>query len=70
MLDTLRIRGLAAGVLLCLTQVAFAGDVKVGLAIGVEGEGFLFNPVVTKINVTGVEPESLAAKAGITKPRE
>ena len=70
MLETLRIRRLCAVVLLCLSQVAFASEVKVGLEIGVEGEGFLFDPIVTKINVTGVVPESLSAKAGIVKGDE
>ncbi len=70
MFKTLRIRCLIAAVLLCLAQIAFASDVKVGLEIEGEGEGFLFNPIVTKINVTGVEPESLAARAGIAEGDE
>ena len=70
MLETLRIRCLSVAVLLCLAQLAFASEVKVGLEIGVEGEGFFFDPIVTKINVTGVVPESLAAKAGIVKGDE
>ncbi len=67
---TPRLRYIGAALLICLGQPALASDVKVGLEIGVEGEGFLFNPVVTKINVTGVEAESLAAKAGIVKGDE
>ena len=70
MLERLRIRHLGAAVLLCLAQVTFASEVKVGLEIGVEGEGLFFNPIVTRINVTGVLPESLAAKAGIVKGDE
>ena len=64
------VRRLSAIALLCLVQPALASEVKVGLEIGVEGEGLFFNPVVTKINVTGVAPESLAAKAGIVKGDE
>ena len=70
MLETPRIRFLVAAVSLCLAQIAFAGEVKVGLQIEVEGEGFFLNPIVTRINVTGVQPESLAAKAGIVKGDE
>lgn len=51
--------------LLLLAQTAFADGVKLGLKISVDGEGLFFNPIVTKINVKGIEPESLAAKAGI-----
>lgn len=70
MLGRSGIRRLGAVVLLCLAQAALASEVKVGLEIGVEGEGLFFNPVVTRINVTGVAPESLAAKAGIVKGDE
>jgi C-terminal processing protease CtpA/Prc len=70
MLATRRIRCPCAGFLLCLAQVAYASEAKVGLEIAVEGEGLFFNPVVTRINVTGVEPESLAARAGIVKGDE
>ena len=63
-------RHIGAVVLLCLAQAALASEVRVGLAIGVEGEGVFFNPVVTKISVTAVVPESLAAKAGIVRGDE
>ncbi len=57
-------RFLAALSILIATAALGAGE-KVGLEIGVEGDGLFFNPVVTRINVTGVAPQSLAAKAGI-----
>ena len=50
-----------------LGQAVHAAEAKVGLSISVEGEGFVFNPVVSKIIVVGVEPGSLAATAGIVK---
>ena len=70
MLERSGIRRLGAAVLLSLAQAAFASEVKLGLEIGVEGEGFVFDPVVTKISVTGVVPDSLAAKAGIVRGDE
>ena len=62
-----RLRALFGVLLLVLGHAVQAADVKVGLSIAVEGEGFVFNPVVSKINVMGVEPGSLAATAGIVK---
>ena len=53
--------------LLVLGQAVPAAEVKLGLNISVEGEGFVFNPVVSRINVVDVEPGSLAASAGIVK---
>ena len=44
---------------------AQAAGEKIGLSIGVEGDGVFWNPVVTKIRVTDVAKPSLAQNAGI-----
>ena len=51
--------------MLLLSPALFAAEAKLGLSIGVDGDGFFLNPVVNRIAVKGVEPNSLAAKAGI-----
>ena len=56
--------------LLAVAASAAAAEAKLGLGIQVEGEGFFLNPVVTRILVSGVEPSSLAARAGIVKGDE
>ena len=65
MLQCRFIRRLVAVATLALSQAVFAAEAKLGLSIGVDGEGFVFNPVVNRISVTGVAPNSLAAQAGI-----
>ncbi len=70
MLDAPRIRYLFAASALLVAQASFAGNTKLGLKIGVEGDGFFLNPIVSKINVAGVEPDSICAKAGIVQGDE
>src|ERR1700730_10236512 len=44
---------------------SYAASPKLGFAVSVEGEGFFFNPLVTRILVTEVKKASLAEAAGI-----
>lgn len=55
----------AAAVALLASSAALADTERLGLSIGVDGDGPFWNPVVSRINVTDVEPKSLAARAGI-----
>ena len=47
------------------SNASYAVEVKVGIVIAVEGEGFFLNPVVRKIWVKEVVKSSLAEAAGM-----
>ena len=56
---------LLAVLLLACAPSSYADGAKLGFAITVDGDGFVLNPVVTKVRVTSVEKGSLAASAGM-----
>lgn len=54
-----------AVLMLALVSTGRADGPKLGFAISVEGDGFILNPLVTKITVASVEKASLAEGAGV-----
>jgi len=51
--------------LLVFVDPTQAGEVKLGFAVQMEGEGFFLNPLVKKLLVTEVTKNSLAEAAGM-----
>jgi S1-C subfamily serine protease len=51
--------------LIVFAPLSQAADVKLGLSVRVEGEGFFLNPVVEKLFVEEVTKGSLAEAAGV-----
>ena len=56
--------------LMLLPFAVAAAEAKLGIGLQIEAEAFALDPVVTKALVTSVEPDSLAAVAGIEKGDE
>jgi C-terminal processing protease CtpA/Prc len=57
-------RTLLAAVLV-MAQAASAAEVKLGIKLSIEGDGFFLNPIVSKITVKEVAKSSPAEAAGI-----